>query len=918
MFQVTINGIKNTFAAEKTILQAARELGIDIPTLCHDERLKPYGGCRLCLVDVKGEARPVSACNTLLRPNMEIQTHTGAIESLRGSLLELLTQSYPQNAAEEFPEKEFHQILRTHGVATGLPAVSAVESNRRLRDSGYDMDHPYIAIDMSRCITCFRCVRICEEVQGQFAWRIESRGDATKIVPDKGGSLLHSSCVSCGACVDTCPSGALEDKLIVKAGVPEKWTKTTCPYCGVGCEMWVGTKNDKIIASKPVLESPVSKGHLCVKGRYAFGFVDHPDRVTEPMIRENGSWKTVSWDTAFAVIAQKLHNIISVHGPNTVGVLGSARATNEENYLAQKFSRAVLGTNNVDCCARVCHTPSAAALKHMLGAGAATNSFDDIERADMLLVVGSNATENHPIVGARIRQRALAGVPLVVIDPRKTELAEHATIHLALRPGTNVPLLNAMACVIISENLYAADFLNERVEGFAEFSAFIAAWTPERAAGICGVKTEDIYAAARLYAGEKPAPPARMPSVAARGQTHRVSSMCLHGLGVTEHTQGTEGVMNLINLALLTGNLGKPGAGVNPLRGQNNVQGSAHMGCDPSILTGSISLSDGKKIFEEVWGAPIPKQKGLNLLEMLDAAENGAFKALWVMGYDVLLSHPQTSVTRRAFSQLEFVVVQDLFLNETAKEFGTVFLPACSSFEKDGTFMNSERRIQRVRRALSARGNSKTDAEILVAMAKAMDQADKLSSSEAEDVWNEIRQVWPGSRGISYERIETAGIQWPCPDETHLGTPILHVEQFTREKKAALKPIDFKPTSEQVDGDHPFLLNTGRCLEHFNAGTMTMRTPNTVLRSGDFLDLSAGDAERLGLKEGDQAKLTSRWGEATIPVRVKNGIKPGECFATFHSAQTFLNQITGPHRDRHVMTPEYKITAVNIKKAAHE
>ena len=746
------------------------------------------------------------------------------------------------------------------------------------------------------CITCFRCVRICDEVQGQFVWRAWNRGDATRIRPGEAPTLLASECVSCGACVDTCPTGALEDQSILQQGEPVKWTRTTCPYCGVGCEMNVGTREGRIVQVKPVLDAPVSKGHLCVKGRYAFDFTHAADRVTEPMIREGGEWRKVSWPDAIECVVTNFRRILEETGPDSIGVLGSARGTNEENYLAQKFARVVLGTNNVDCCARVCHAPTAAGMKQMLGTGAATNSFDDIEHAATFLICGCNPTENHPIVGSRIKQSVLRGAKLIVIDPREIELTRHSDVHLQLRPGTNVPLLHALAHVIVTEGLTDEAVLRDRVSDSEAYRTFIAAWTPERAAGLCGVSADLIRKAGRLYATHKPA-------------------MCFHGLGMTEHVQGTEGVMSLVNLALLTGNFGKPGTGVNPLRGQNNVQGAAHMGCEPGNLTGFVPLDQGRDAFEAAWEAPVPHTRGLNLMEMMDAAAEQKLKALWAIGYDVALTNPNTAATKAALAKLDFVVVQDLFMNELAREFGHVFLPACSSFEKDGTFMNSERRVQRVRKALEPIGNSKPDWEIVCAVAKAMGFEEQFNFHSAEEIWNEVRGVWKAGAGISYDRIDHGGLQWPCPSEDHPGTTILHTDSFPHGQRAPLQRVEFAATAETLTDEFPFLLTTGRTLYQFNAGTMTMRTPNAKLRGTDTLDIAPADAKRLDLHDGDRVHVRSRHGEAVIPLRLDPRVKPGELFATFHAAKVFLNQLTSPHRDNVVMTPEYKVVAVSVEKA---
>lgn len=887
MFRLTINSRPCEVREDATILEALREVGEEVPTLCHDERLMPSGACRLCVVEVQGWNRHATACNTRVEDGMEIQTHSPSVEDARRTLLRLLARDYSPEAITAFPDKPFHRLLRHYGIEGG--------STTRANKAFHDTTHPYLNADMAQCINCYRCVRICDEVQGQFTWRVWDRGAAPRILPDSGTTLLASTCVSCGACVDTCPTGALEDQSVLAHGVPEKWTRTTCPYCGTGCEMFVGTRGEQIVQIKPVADAPVSKGHLCVKGRYAFGFAHARDRVTEPMIRESGGWRKTTWPEAIAFVGGRFRGILAAHGPDSIGVLGSARGTNEENYLAQKFARVVLGTNNVDCCARVCHAPTAAGLRMTFGTGAATNSFDDIERASTFLLCGCNPTENHPIVGARIKQAVLRDAQLIVIDPREIELARYATLHLQLRPGTNIPLLNALANVVVMEDLADERMLRERTRNSTEFRAFIAAWTPERAAAICGVDAGLIRKAARLYATGKP-------------------SMCFHGLGTTEHVQGTDGVVCLANLALLTGNLGVPGAGVNPLRGQNNVQGSAHMGCEPNYLTGYVPLESSRVAFESAWGATLPKVPGLNLMEMIDAAADRRLHGLWAIGYDIAQTNPNSAATKAALGQLDLIVVQDLFLNELAREFGHVFLPACSPFEKDGTFMNSERRVQRVRGALAPIGHSRADWEIIQDVAAAMGHGAQFAYRSAAEIWSEIQHVWKAGAGISYERLEVAGLQWPCPTKDHPGTSILHMESFPSGKTAPLHCIDFHATNETVNAEFPYLLTTGRTLYQFNAGTMTMRTPNAQLRHTDALDIAPADAEQMQLHEGDTVRVRSRYGQAVLPVHADSRLQPGELFATFHVAGISLNQLTGPNRDSHTLTPEYKVVAVSLEK----
>jgi formate dehydrogenase major subunit len=882
----TINGQPCECADGSSVLNALREIGIDIPALCHDDRLQPTGVCRSCLVRLQNESRLVPACTTRVKDGMVIETNTSELDAHRRSLLQMLARHYPANAVEQSPDKPFHRALRAYGLSGELRGIPETDC--------CDRSHPYLVVDMSRCIDCYRCVRICDEVQGQRVWHVRGRGLETRVVPD-GPTLSESSCVACGACVETCPTGALDDVGASPLTAPSQQTRTTCPYCGVGCEMYVGTRNGRIVSVHPPLDAPVNRGHLCVKGRYAFAFVHADDRITHPMVRDGRQWRRASWTEARTFVAQRVQALIDRYGADSIGVLGSARATNEDNYVVQKFARMVIGTNNVDSCARVCHAPSAAALKRAFGTGLATNSFEDIEHARTILVCGANATEDHPVVGARIRHAARRGTRLIVIDPRRIELTADATCHVALRPGTNVALLNAMAHVIVAEGLCALDFLDARVDGVERFKRFISEWTPERAAEICGVDAETIRFAARLYANGGPA-------------------MTVHGLGLTEHVQGTDGVLTLINLALLTGNLGRRGCGVNPLRGQNNVQGAAHMGCDPGTLPGSIPLEDGRSRFEKQWGR-LPSTRGLNLLEMMDAAPAGRFKALWAIGYDVLLTNPNTNETANALRSLDLVIVQDLFLNETAREVGTVFLPACSSFEKDGTFMNGERRVQRVRAALRPVGESKPDWQIVAEIARTMGH-DGFSFRGPEQIWDEVRSLCPDAWGMTYARLDQTGLQWPCPNETHPGTPVLHAKHFASGQRALLQCVEFRATPEQTTPQYPFLLITGRSLYQFNAGTMTGRTRNTELRPRDLLDISAEDADAVGISDRESVRVVSRYGASVLPVRISADVMRGQMFATFQTPDFLVNLLTGPNRDSVTYTPEYKVTAVRLERVA--
>jgi formate dehydrogenase major subunit len=895
---IRINGVEQDFPEGLSLLEACRRMSIDLPALCHDDRLHPTGSCRLCSVEIEGSDRLMTACTTPISEGMVVQTESPGVQSIRRTLLRLLAERHPGDSDAAVQPTPFVRELLLHQIPVG--PITAGRTNREANTHigpapvppFVDLSHPHLHVDLSRCILCYRCVRICDEVEGRRVWQVWNRGDQTLLRPD-GPTLATSSCVSCGACADTCPSGALRDRHPEDGTVPDHWTRTTCPYCGVGCELEIASRGTRLLRTRPVLGAPVNRGHACAKGRYAFSFGSDPDRVTTPLIRRSldrqaAPWIPASWTGMVRWVARRLDAIRNRWGGGSIGILGSARGTNEEAYVTQKFARLVLGTHNVDCCARVCHAPSAAALGSMLGTGAATHSFEHIETARAFLICGANPTENHPVVGARILQAVRRGAALVVIDPRETELAAAATIHLRPRPGTDVALLNAMAHVLIEEG-----WVDPSVDGLAEFGPFIAGYRPETASRWCGVEAGQIRAAARLYGRNRPA-------------------MGFHGLGVTEQHQGTAGVRCLVNLALLTGNLGPDGGGVNPLRGQNNVQGAAHMGCDPHRLTGGVEASAYDLRFAPLWRSPLPTTPGLNLPEMLESAESGHLKALWVIGYDIAHTHPDPTAVSRALGRLDLVVVQDLFLNEIARTAGTVFLPAASSWEKDGTFMNAERRIQRVRQAVPPPGLARPDWQILCDVARELGHGDQFAFQSAEDIWEEIRVVWPEGRGITYRRLETGGLQWPCPSEDHPGTTVLPAAAPNRPPPRLFCQA-FEAPNPAKNPVFPMILNTGRRRDRFNSGSMTQR-PDTGPATEDALDLAPWDLERLELKSGDRVRVVSPHGSIEMTVHSEHTVLPGQPFASFHNAATGVNRLMGPGADAITRTPAYKATPIRIEK----
>jgi len=863
-------------AARGTLLEACRAAGAAVPAFCHDPRLSRGGHCRSCMVEAGGRLLP--ACTTPARDGLEVTTGGERVMAYRRDLGELML-------AESSPGREVGEALAAWGADGARYGLAQARH-------APDRSHPHLRVHLDRCILCRRCVRACEEIQGQFVYAIEGRDAGTRLGWG-GGAFASSACVACGACVATCPTGALTDadRERMEEGAASgvgatsreaQAVRTTCGYCGVGCQLDVRTARDRVVQIEGA-PAAVNRGHLCVKGRYAHGFTRHPDRLTTPLIRRGGRLEPASWEDAIAFVAREL---LARRG--AVAGLSSSRCTNEENYLFQKWMRAGLGTHDVDCCARVCHAPSAAGMRVAFGTGAATNSFEDIERADLILVVGANPTAAHPVVGARIRQAALRGAALIVVDPRRTELAEIADLHLRPRPGTNVPLMNAIACALVEEGRVNREFIAARVEGWDEFRAFILGQRPESAEAVCGVPAAAIREAARRYGS------ARRP-------------MMLHGLGVTEHMQGSETTMLLCNLALLTGAVGRPGTGINPLRGQNNVQGAADMGCQPDLLPGYASPAEPavRRRFEGAWGRPLPERPGRFLHEMYEAALAGELKAMVLFGEDVVQSDPDTAHVVRALESLEFLVVQELFLSETAR-LAHVVLPGASFLEKDGTFTNGERRIQRVRRAVSPPGEARPDWRILCDLmtATGLPQA----FGDPSEIMDEIARVAPLFAGVRYDRLEGDGLQWPVESSDDPGTPILHAEGFPR-GRGLLSRVEYVASPEHGAA---LTLVTGRILEHYNTGSMTRRTANVRLAPGDRLDVNPRDAAARGIGDGARVRVASAHGETHAIARLTDRVPEGCVFLTFHFPETGANAVTGPVRDRITGCPQYKVTAVEI------
>jgi formate dehydrogenase major subunit len=870
-----------------------------IPVICHADNLEPCGSCRLCTVEVAGRKdapkRLLASCHVPVAEGMHIYPNSGNVQRLRKNILELVLSDYPETkvaAKADYMPTAFQKVLTSHGIKTSR--YSEIANRLTHADTTPDSAHPYIKSNFSECIYCYRCVRTCDEVQGQFVFSVKGRGFRNQIIKGTDQCFSESECVSCGACVQNCPTNALNDRYGTKTARADRVVRTTCTYCGVGCNMMVSVKGNSIIGVEAAEKSVVNPGHSCVKGRFAFEFYNHPDRLRAPLIKRNGIHVEATWDEAYAHIKQNLERIKSVHGPDAIAGISSSRSTNEENYLMQKFMRAVIGTNNIDGCARVCHAPSAFGMQQVFGTGAATNSFSDLPFAELIMVVGSNPTEAHPVVGAQIKQQILKGNKLIVIDPRKTELTQYADFHLQPLPGTNLPLFSLFAHYILKHGLIDREFIAKRTEGFAEFESYLNGINPDEIERITTVKKELVEQAAMLYA-----------------KTDR--ALCVHGLGVTEHFQGSRSVMLLSCIAMMTGHIGRRGVGVNPLRGQNNVQGAADMGAQPHQGAGYLDITqkEHQAYYERHYGVPLPSKVGYRIPEMIYAAIMGELKALWIVGEDIMQTDPDTDNIKKGLENLEFLVVQELFMTETAKR-AHVILPASCFYEKDGTFTNGERRVQRVNKAIEPLENTRPDGQIISEIMNVMGYPQVPYSGKG--ILEEIARVIAPYRGITWENLGEMGKQWPV-DEQGNETVILHDVTFKR-GLGKFYSFEYRPSPELVHLDNfPFILTTGRILEHYNCGSMTRRTHNVDLVSEDLLMINPQDAEKRDIRDGDAVEVSSPRGKTTLRARVTGGINPGVLHTTFHFPQVAINHLTGCVGDLDTMTPEFKVIAVDLKRA---
>lgn len=909
--QVTleIDGVSVTVPAGTSVMRAAAEAGIGVPKLCATDSLEPFGSCRLCLVEIEGRRGYPASCTTPVEAGMKVRTQSGKLGDLRRGVMELYISDHPldcltcpTNGNCELQDMAGVVGLREVRYADGAGGAAPIATHTQMKK---DESNPYFTYDPSKCIVCNRCVRACEETQGTFALTISGRGFDSRVAAGTSQPFMESDCVSCGACVQACPTATLTETSVIQLGQATHSTVTTCAYCGVGCSFKAEMKGNEVVRMVPYKDGAANEGHACVKGRFAWGYATHKDRILKPMIRARitDPWREVSWEEAIGYAASQFKRIQAEHGKDSIGGIVSSRCTNEEGYLVQKLVRAAFGNNNVDTCARVCHSPTGYGLKTTLGESAGTQTFRSVAKADVIMVIGANPTDGHPVFASRMKRRLRAGAKLIVVDPRQIDLVDsphiRADYHLQLRPGTNVALVSAMAHVIVTEGLLDEAFIAQRCEdrAFQQWRDFVSLPenSPEAMEAVTGVPADALRGAARLYATGG-------------------NAAIYYGLGVTEHAQGSTTVMGIANLAMATGNIGREGVGVNPLRGQNNVQGSCDIGSFPHELPGYRHVSDStvRGSFEAAWGVDINPEPGLRIPNMFDAAISGTFKGLYCQGEDIVQSDPNTQHVAAALSSMECIVVQDIFLNETAK-YAHVFLPGSSFLEKDGTFTNAERRISRVRKVMPPKaGYSDWEATILLSNALGY----PMSYRHPSEIMDEIARLTPTFAGVSYEKLDALGsIQWPCNAEAPQGTPTMHVDAFVRGKGKFII-TKYVATDEKVNRKYPLILTTGRILSQYNVGAQTRRTHNVHWHDEDRLEIHPHDAEECGIKDGDWVGVQSRAGETVLRAIVSQRMQPGVVYTTFHFPESGANVITTDNSDWATNCPEYKVTAVQVMPVA--
>jgi formate dehydrogenase major subunit len=896
---LTIDGVEVTVPEGTSIMRAAMEVGNQIPKLCASDMLESFGSCRLCLVEIEGRNGTPASCTTPVSQGMVVKTQTERLKRLRKGVMELYISEHPLDCLTCSANGDCE--LQDMAGAVGLREVRYGYDGRRHPNPGLDTSNPYFTYEPSKCIVCSRCVRACEEVQGTFALTIAGRGFDSVVSPSQEQPFLDSECVSCGACVQACPTATLNEKSVIEIGTPARSIITTCAYCGVGCAFRAEMRGDELVRMVPWKDGKANRGHSCVKGRFAFGYATHKDRILKPMIRAKitDPWREISWEEAINHAASEFKRIQAKYGTGAVGGITSSRCTNEETFLVQKLVRAGFGNNNVDTCARVCHSPTGYGLKTTYGTSAGTQDFDSVEQADVILIIGANPTDGHPVFASRMKKRLREGAKLIIVDPRRIDLVRtphiQADYHLPLKPGTNVAVVTALAHVIVTEGLYNEAFVRERCDWdeFQDWAAFVSdvRHSPEAVEKISGVPADLIRGAARLYATGG-------------------NSAIYYGLGVTEHSQGSTTVIAIANLAMATGNIGREGVGVNPLRGQNNVQGSCDMGSFPHELPGYRHLSESAtlQMFETFWGKPLDAEPGLRIPNMIDAALDGSFKGIYIQGEDILQSDPNTQHMAAGLAAMECVVVQDLFLVETAN-YAHVFLPGSTFLEKNGTFTNAERRIQMVRKVMAPR-NGYEDWEITCMLSNALGYP--MHYNHPSEIMDEIAALTPTFAGVSFKKLDELGsVQWPCNEKAPEGTPIMHMNGFVR-GKGKFVITEYVATDEKTGPRYPLLLTTGRILTQYNVGAQTRRTANVVWHEEDRLEIHPFDAENRGIRDGDWVKLTSRAGETTLRALITERVAPGVVYTTFHHPETQANVVTTEFSDWATNCPEYKVTAVQV------